>query len=502
MSRRRWTLRRTLVVGTGALVALGLLVAGILTTVALQTFVYERLDAQVVEELGRAMGPGGPAGDGGPEQPDGFSNDDGPAGRVGSLQVFLDEDGSVRESAYVTDTGEEATLTDAQADILQSASLTDGVPATVDLGPELGVFRVVSESQAGNTVIAGASVEDVTATTTALALILLTVSGLTLLLILIGLAVVVTRSLRPLSRVAAVADRVATRELADGEVDIPDRVEVADTDSDTEVGRVGRSLNTLLGHVEDALTSRQHSEEQLRRFIADASHELRTPLASIRGYAQLSQAEAAPMTPTQERSFDRISAESARMADLVDDLLLLARLDAGQSLRQDSVDLPLLVIDGVSDAHAADPTRQWRLDEVADEVIVPGDENRLRQVLSNLLRNARTHTPSETVVTTSLSVDDTHAIIRVNDTGPGIDPDVRDRLFERFARGDHSRNRDSGSTGLGLSIAHAIVAAHNGTITVDSEPGNTTFTVRLPLRRRGHNCAALSARVIGITQIP
>jgi len=482
MSRRRWTLRRTLVVGTGALVAIGLLVAGILTTVALRSFVYERLDAQVLEDLERAVGPGGPAGEEGPEQPRSFI-DDGPAERVGSLQAVLGEDGSVRESAYVTDTGDEVTLTDEQEQLLQSADLTDGVPATVDLGPEIGVFRVVSGTQAGTTVIAGRSVEDVTATTTALALILLTVSGATLLLILVGLAVVVTRSLRPLSRVAAVADRVAVRELADGEVDIPDRVQAADTDPDTEVGRVGRSLNTLLGHVEDALTSRQHSEAQLRRFIADASHELRTPLASIRGYAQLSQAEGAPMTPTQERSFDRISAESARMADLVDDLLLLARLDAGQSLREDAVDLTLLVIDTVSDAHAADSTREWRLGEVDDEAIVPGDENRIRQVLSNLLRNAHTHTPPGTVVTTSLWADDTHATIRVTDDGPGIDPSVRDRLFERFARGDHSRNRDAGSTGLGLSIAHAIIVAHDGTITVDSEPGDTTFTVRLPLHR-------------------
>ncbi|MCX6500990.1 MAG: HAMP domain-containing sensor histidine kinase [Microbacterium sp.] len=482
MSRRRWTLRRKLVVGTGTLVAIGLLVAGILTTVALRSFVYERLDTQVQEELQRAMGPESPGGEDALNQPGSFS-DDGPAERVGSLQVFLDEEGSVRESAYVADNGDEVTLTDEQKEILQSTTLTDGVPATVDLGSEIGVFRVVSGTQAGTTVIAGRSVEDVTATTTALAVILLGVSGATLLVILVGLAVVVTRSLRPLSRVAAVADRVATRELADGEVDIPDRVDVGDTDSHTEVGRVGRSLNTLLGHVEAALTSRQHSEEQLRRFIADASHELRTPLASIRGYAQLSQAEAAPMTPTQERSFDRISAESARMADLVDDLLLLARLDAGQSLREDSIDLPLLVIDAVSDAHAADPAREWRLDEVTDEAIASGDENRLRQVLSNLLRNARTHTPPGTVVTTSLSVDDTHAIIRVNDNGTGIDPSVRDRLFERFARGDHSRNRDSGSTGLGLSIAHAIVAAHGGTITVDSEPGNTTFTVRVPLQQ-------------------
>jgi two-component system OmpR family sensor kinase len=284
--------------------------------------------------------------------------------------------------------------------------------------------------------------------------------------------------------VAAVAQRVSSRRLTEGVVAIPERVDAADTDPDTEVGRVGTSLNELLAHIESALTARQHSEDQLRRFIADASHELRTPLASIRGYAQLSLREDAPMTPTQERSFDRIQSESDRMGALVDDLLLLARLDAGQALREEEVELTLIAVDAVSDAHAADSTHEWRLDVSEELIAVPGDGNRIRQVVGNLLRNALTHTPPGTIVTTSLTQCEDHAILAVADDGPGIEPEVRDRLFDRFARGDHARNRDAGSTGLGLSIAHAIVAAHGGSIEVESAPGRTVFTVQLPLRSR------------------
>jgi len=297
----------------------------------------------------------------------------------------------------------------------------------------------------------------------------------------LGLSLLVRRSLRPLERVADVAQRVSTLSLSAGTVDIPDRVAPADTDITTEVGRVGSSLNQLLGHVQSSLAARQHSEDQLRRFIADASHELRTPLASIRGYAQLSLGEAAPMTPTQARSFDRIESEAQRMASLVDDLLLLARLDAGQPLRRDEVELTLLAVDAVSDAQAADATHEWRLDVTDDLIAVTGDENRLRQVVANLLRNAQTHTPPGTTVTLSLSRDGGDAVLRVIDTGPGIDASVADRLFDRFARADDARNRDAGSTGLGLSIAEAITAAHGGAISVESEPGRTVFEVRLPL---------------------
>ncbi len=490
----RWTLRRTLVVGTGTLVAIALIVTGVATSLALRTFVYDRLDTQVVESLqilrlgdaGDAGGTGGTGDTGGetamPVGPGQPSAGDGPAPRVGSLHVVLESDGTVVEAGYTADDGQQQTLDDAQLAAIENASLENLTPTTVDLGGSLGQFRLAAEERDGLQVVAGISLEDVNATTGALTIILVSVAGTALLLVLVGLSLVVRRTLRPLDRVAAVAQRVSDRPLAVGEVAIPDRVADADTHPGTEVGRVGQSLNVLLAHIEQALTSRQHSEDQLRRFIADASHELRTPLASIRGYAQLSIAEQAPMTPTQQRAFDRIASESSRMADLVEDLLLLARLDAGQPLRSDAVDLTLLAIDAVSDAHAVDPSRHWRLDVDEDSAaLVTGDENRIRQVVANLLRNARTHTPSGTTVVTALRTEADAAVIEVTDDGPGIAPEVRDRLFERFARGDQSRNRDAGSTGLGLSIAQAILAAHGGSIDVSSRPGRTTFAVRLPL---------------------
>ncbi len=509
---KSWTLRRKLVAGMSALLAAALIVTGVTTVLALRSFAFERLDAQVLEGLDLVMGgPGGGQDRGGPagagpapdgsggqqfdglqsegQQPDGSAPPamdgvaDAPSPRIGSLQAVVAADGEVVSSSYTQSDGTQTELSDEQIDSLLSAVVEDRRPATVQLGGEIGTFRVAAATVGGQRVIAGNSTQDITATTAASIVIFAIAGGVILAASIVGGLVFVRRSLRPLDRVAGVATRVSGRPLAAGEVEIPDRVGAEDTDPGTEVGRVGASLNELLGHVEASLAARQLSEDRLRRFIADASHELRTPLASIRGYAQLSLREDAPMTQTQRRSLDRIDSESERMSALVDDLLLLARLDSGQRLNVGTVELTMLAVDAVSDAHAADPSREWRLDVSEELVEVPGDENRIRQVLANLLRNARTHTPPGTIVVTSLSQDDADAILRVADDGPGIDPSVQHRLFERFARGDEARNRDAGSTGLGLSIAHAITVAHHGAIEVESAPGRTVFTVRLPLRR-------------------
>lgn len=479
MTRGRWTLRRTLVVGTSVLVALAFIAMSLATILALRSFALDRLDQQVSEGLSFAVGRDGsspPSGGGG--RPSG-GDAGGPAPRIGALQAVIGSDGAVQRSGYTRADGTQVALSDDQVAVLRAVA-TDRTPTTVDLGGDLGAFRVAAADNDGVTVVSGSSQSDVTATTTALTAILVAVSAVTLIIAVLGLSLFVRRSLRPLDRVATVAQRVSTLSLSAGSVDIPDRVDASDTDPSTEVGRVGSSLNDLLGHVQSSLAARQHSEEQLRRFIADASHELRTPLSSIRGYAQLSLGEAGPMTPTQARSFDRIESEAQRMASLVDDLLLLARLDAGQALRREEVELTLLAVDAVSDAQAADATHEWRLDVTDDLISVPGDENRLRQVIANLLRNAQTHTPAGTTVTLSLTREGSEAVLRVADTGPGIDPGVADRLFDRFARADDARNRDAGSTGLGLSIAQAITEAHGGRISVESAPGRTVFEVRLP----------------------
>ncbi len=287
-------------------------------------------------------------------------------------------------------------------------------------------------------------------------------------------------SLRPLRRMTATASEVARLPLA-SEVDVPHRV--PDAGQRTEVGQLGAAFNRMLGHVESALARRQSSEARLRRFAADASHELRTPLASIRGYAELARRHPGTLPPEVEHALSRVEAESARMSSLVDDLLLLARLDAGRPLESKPVDLTRLAIDAASDARAAGPGHRWRLELPGGPVLVQGDEQRLRQVLANLLSNARTHTPAGTTVTVALASSPGRAAaeLSVTDDGPGIPKGLQPDLFERFVRGDTSRSRAAGSTGLGLSIVAAVVAAHHGTVAVDSAPGRTRFTMTLPL---------------------
>ena len=287
-------------------------------------------------------------------------------------------------------------------------------------------------------------------------------------------------SLRPLRRVTATAAEVARLPLA-SEVDLPHRV--PDADPRTEVGQLGAAFNRMLGHVENSLARREASETRLRRFAADASHELRTPLAAIRGYAELAQRHPDTLPPDVEHALGRVESESARMSALVEDLLLLARLDAGRPLESQPVDLTRLAIDVTSDARVAGPGHRWQLELPEGPVLVPGDDQRLHQALANLLSNARTHTPAGTTVTVAVasSPERDTAELRVTDDGPGIPADLQPDLFERFVRGDSSRSRTAGSTGLGLSIVAAVVAAHHGTVGMTSEPGRTRFLVTLPL---------------------
>jgi two-component system, OmpR family, sensor kinase len=291
-------------------------------------------------------------------------------------------------------------------------------------------------------------------------------------------------SLRPLRRVTATAGQVARLPLA-SQVELPHRV--PDADPRTEVGQLGAAFNRMLGHVESALARREASESRLRRFAADASHELRTPLAAIRGYAELARRRPDKLRPEVEHALGRVEAEAARMSALVEDLLLLARLDAGRPLESAPVDLTRLAIDATSDARAAGPGHRWRLELPEGPVPVPGDDQRLRQVLANLLSNARTHTPAGTTVTVAVALgrspagDAPLAELSVTDDGPGIPAELQPDLFERFVRGDSSRSRAAGSTGLGLSIVAAVIAAHRGTASVTSEPGRTRFLITLPL---------------------
>ena len=361
--------------------------------------------------------------------------------------------------------------------------------STVNVG-ESGSYRVtVDQLSDGTLVVTGLSRAEIQGTMTQLftVIALATLGGLMLLAVTTALTISV--SLRPLRVAAATATRVSSQPLDRGEVSITERVPESEADPRTEIGRVGAALNTLLDHVDSSLSARQQNEERMRRFVADASHELRTPLASIRGYSELSlralpaAPEQAPSPATVEQTrtaLDRIQAQSLRMTSLVEDLLLLARLDEGRELVHGTVDLTQLAVEGVADARPTAPDHEWNLQVPEDPVIVLGDSGRLHQVVTNLLANARTHTPPGSRITLSVARVNSGAELRVHDDGPGIDPQVRDELFARFARGDSSRARQTGGTGLGLAIVKAIVEGHGGSIRVESEPGDTTFIVTLP----------------------
>lgn len=354
----------------------------------------------------------------------------------------------------------------------------------------LGDYRLAAcPGRDGDVLVTGLPMEPVRAAVHRLELVAGGVFGLGLAVTGVAGALWVRWSLRPLSRVAATATRVSELPLASGEVALPART--GGIDPRSEVGRVWAAFDRMLHHVEDALTKRHASEERLRGFAADASHELRTPVASVRGHAELALLHPGPVPPEVTRALERIAAESARMGELVDEMLLLARLDAGRPLERRPVDLTRLVLDAVTDARAAGPGHHWALELPEDPVTVTGDAHRLHQVLANLLANARLHTPAGTKVTVSLEVvgeaRGTGVVLRVHDDGPGVPEEVRPGVFERFTRADRRRAGTSGGAGagLGLSIVAAVAEAHGGMVGLESHPGSTAFTVRLPAGEDG-----------------
>jgi two-component system OmpR family sensor kinase len=311
------------------------------------------------------------------------------------------------------------------------------------------------------------------------------IEGLVSGLVLLGLALVslwlVRRELRPLEEIGTTAGAIAAGDLSR---------RIADESPRTEVGRLGLALNAMLAQIEQAFAERKASEDRLRRFLADASHELRTPLTSIRGYAELFRRGANQREEDLAKSMRRIEDESARMGIMVEDLLLLARLDQDRPLNRDPVDLAAVAADAVEDARAADADRQIAL-EGSDPVPVVGDEARLRQVAANLLANAVVHTPRGTPVTVRTLTDGDHAVLEVADRGPGLTPEEMARAFEPFYRSDPSRDRTTGGAGLGLAIVAAIAEAHGGRIDVDPTPGGgATFRFLIP-REDGEQSGSL-----------
>ncbi|WP_428339656.1 sensor histidine kinase [Mycobacterium sp.] len=485
-----WSLRFRLLVGQLVVLVIVCVGIGAATELALYKYLLAQLDTQLHDASQRSVRifaepPTAP----GRHHPRPFPRPgpgpvflDAPAQPVGMAGAVVKNGGDI-EAGYLTAAGGRAAVTDAARRELGKVAV-DRPPVTRDIDG-LGRYRVVAAyaRRTGDVIITGLSMADVDATMIRVLLIFGVVTAIAVAAATTAGVVIIRRALAPLRRVAQTAGEVVDLPLDRGEVTLPVRVLESDANPRTEVGQLGSALNQMLDHVSAALSARQASETRVRQFVADASHELRTPLAAIRGYTELAQrvgqypGDAEAVT----HAMNRVQSETERMTHLVEDLLLLARLDSGRPLERGAVDLSRVAVDAVSDAHVAGPDHQWELDLPEEPVMVAGDAARLHQVMTNLLANARVHTGAGTVVTTLLGTDATHAVLSVRDNGPGIPQQLQSEVFERFARGDTSRSRKGGSTGLGLAIVSAVVRAHHGTITLESAPGHTDFEVRLPL---------------------
>jgi two-component system OmpR family sensor kinase len=474
----RTPLQVKLIVAVLALVAVALALIGLASVAALDGYLVGRLDTQLQVV---ARQPGRP--------PDESRGD--PDHRPGPPSPFLiqyrDPAGKVlyTDSAPL-DEGQPPEVPDDGAWLAANA----GEPITVPAAGGGGSWRVLVQETASGSKVVAASLDGIDATTRQLRLIDLVVS-LVVLLLLAGLgALIIRASLRPLVEIEQTARAIAGGDLTRR---VPER------DPRTEVGRLGRALNTMLAQIEAAFGARaaseasaRRSEDRMRRFVADASHELRTPLTTIRGFAELYRQGAARDQAELDRLMRRIEGQAARMGLLVEDLLLLARLDQQRPLDREPIDLLALAADAVHDARAVAPDREIELVLGGEDggdgsaLVVLGDGQRLRQVLANLVDNALTHTPAGSPVEVRVGAAPLDgrpgAAVEVVDHGPGLTPEQTERVFERFYRADPARSRAAGGTGLGLSIVAALVAVHGGTVGVDSVPGRgARFRVLLPL---------------------
>jgi two-component system OmpR family sensor kinase len=454
------------------LMALAIGAFGAATTVALRGYLMQQLDDEVVGTLARATrprleSPGMPPPmnriDGHPEMVRGQG--------IGTLTAIFGDDG--RDTGVVLGEAapgepEEARVRHTELQVLRTIP-RDGHPRTVELRGA-GEYRAAALDVGPAVVVAGlpqSRVNDVVRSVVGweavLGILTLALSGA------LG-AFLVRRNLAELHAVAATAHEVAALPLSEGAVNVAPRV--ANPDERTEIGQMGAALNALLSHVEASLEARHRSELQVRQFVADASHELRTPLSTIRGYAELA-TERPEDVDGMRQALLKVTGEAARMSSLVEDLLLLARLDAGRPLASEPVDLSRLTVEAVADARVLAPDHRWILEVGAEPVEVVGDEARLRQVIRNLVANARVHTPPGTTVTVAVEP----GRLTVSDDGPGFDD--ADSALERFSRGDPARAAGNESVGLGLAIVDSIVRAHGGTVAIESVPGRTRVLVTL-----------------------
>jgi two-component system sensor histidine kinase TrcS len=467
-------------VGVSALVAMVVFIVGALSIYTLRGYVNAMSDTEVMHSLAAfkrsytGLRAASAAGDADGETLTNFT------GQSPGTVIAVINGGRVTHAAMFDDAGARQAPA-AAIKALESMNGTDGGPQTVDFD-DLGQYRVASWIVDGERLISAVSLRSanqVIANKTAAVAVITIVAAL---LAAAGTVVLVRQALRPLRRVAATAAKAARMPLADEDHRITARVRRADSDPDNEVGIVGETLNRLLANVDSALAARADSDRRMRRFLTDASHELRTPLATILGYAELTRQDGTLLPATTEYALARIESESRRMTSLVSEMLLLSRLDEGQSMEFERIDLCALVVDAINDVAVTAPDHRFVTELPDDAVWVEGHRARLHQVASNLLTNARIHTPAGVTITTAIrSIPGDRTVeLSVADDGPGIDPELVPDLFGRFVRADKARSREMNSSGLGLAIVASITEAHGGTVTAESRAGYTEFRVLLP----------------------
>jgi two-component system sensor histidine kinase TrcS len=487
-----WTLRAQLVAGTAVILGVALLAVIIVGGLSLNSTVTAVIDGQLTASSSafehsvdkyRSKGPRDPELVTPQDQAKGFGK---PltefSGQATGTVIAIVQDGEVVDAATFSDGGS-TTLSAAAERAVADAAAEGAGTIEGELG-ELGRYRIeVQPKEEGEYLVTALPLAITDEAEAQQARVDAVVALLALAVAVISAAILGKLLFRSMERVVDVAETVIQTPLDSGDSGIAVRVESADADPRSDIGKLGEAMNRLLEHVDSALAARSAADRRMRRFVTDASHELRTPLAVIQGYAELTRQESDVLPETTEYALARIESEAKRMSSLVSELLLLARLDEGHDLQLEENDLAELVDTAVGDARASNPEHDWQ-SEVPDEpVLVRGDRERLHQLVVNLLSNAALHTPRGTTVTARISTDGAGVdgvTLIVSDTGPGIDEALVPVLFERFVRADTARNRESGGTGLGLAIAHSIVEAHGGTITVRSSSAGAVFSVLLP----------------------
>jgi two-component system OmpR family sensor kinase len=474
----RLSLRARLILAVIALAAVGLAAADVATYTSLRRFLLDQTDQSLADTQGaveRSLEHGCPS-DGRPL----------PGASPGDVVQVRNSAGEVVCTVQMTGFGESPAsppVLPETIDVPYGKGPDDAASFTVPAKEGGGRYRVRASEERGAIVLHATPLTDLDATLHRLLVVELLVTAAVLAAVaLLGLWVVRV-SLRPLDEIGATAAAIAAGDLSR-------RVERAEPR--TEVGRLGLALNEMLARIESAFRAREASEQKLRRFVADASHELRTPLSAVRAYAELFGRGAAERPDDLARSMQGIGRESERMSLLLDDLLLLARIDEGRPLAREAVKLDDVVAEAVETAQTVELDRPISL--TAEPATVVGDRDRLRQVIDNLLANVRAHTPPGTPVEVALRRVDGTASITVADSGPGMEPDEVTHAFERFYRADPSRARASGGVGLGLSIVAAVAEAHGGSVAARSVAGEgAIFEVTLPLAPQDANGSAETA---------